>query len=443
MALQCPRCGTINEDGSHGCSSCGVAFKLPGRQAGAQAPADGQAPGLQASPAAGRPSAAGPPTAGAAQPRPQGAVTAPPRPAAAATAPPQPAGTKAFAPLKPEEPDGKASQVAAAAATGPMPVVPAAGTAPSTGVPAGAPRPAVEEPGSPAAAAAPAATPSQAMPYGYGMYPGWAEQQAAAAAMMPYAMGMAPFAPYGPYGFFSPYAFMPPMPFFGGYSPFYPPFMPSYPPPMPYSAPYAGAAPYPSPYPSPYAQAPRGRMKTLYIVLIIIGVLLLIGGAVTAAVLLAGNGNSAFNLGDASVTGTDIDFKDMVLKQESGQLVLTGTYDNNTKRSGDVYVTIQTASGGTEGLISFTVPVVPGKGHSFTEKKASSAKISSATLGTLIYTSDSIDTDTSTYPWDEGRTTTPSTSPRTVPETVPETVPFDEYYEEETTPDGSMTSPTF
>lgn len=156
------------------------------------------------------------------------------------------------------------------------------------------------------------------------------------------------------------------------------------------------------PYSQPYA-APRPRMRTLYIVLIIIGVLLLIGGAVTAAILLTGNSNAAFQLGDGSVTGVDIDFTDLALTQKGSAVTLTGKYDNNTKREGKVYITVEAVSGGTSELLSFTVPVTPGKGKSFTQKKTEAKKLSQATLGALIYqgsSSNGSDTDSDTYPWD-------------------------------------------
>jgi hypothetical protein len=179
-------------------------------------------------------------------------------------------------------------------------------------------------------------------------------------------------------------------------------------------------------------------MKTIYIVLIIIGVLLLIGGGVTAAVLLTGKGSSAFQLGDGSVTGADIEFKSLAIKQVGSAVTLTGTYDNNTKKEGNVYVTVQGASKGTEELLSFTVPVVPGKGKPVSEKKTSTAKLSGATLGALIYQSTSSTTDsndTSTYPWDDGTTTTPGSTSTSPSNNSSSTSPFS------TTPDSEGTTP--
>jgi hypothetical protein len=176
-------------------------------------------------------------------------------------------------------------------------------------------------------------------------------------------------------------------------------------------------------------------MKTVYIVLLIIGVLLLIGGAVTAAVLLTGNGKSSFNLGDGSVTGVDIDFKNMKLTQSGSTVTLIGTYDNNTKREGKVMVTVQGMSNGNEQLLSFTVPVGPGKGKPFTQKKTSSARLSGATLGALIYESSSTSpSNTNTYPWETTPTTPNSSTEPTVPQSFPESSPLDQTSPDSTTP---------
>lgn len=231
--------------------------------------------------------------------------------------------------------------------------------------------------------------------------------------------------PYGSYGPFPSYGFFPSMPMMGGgFPPYFFPYpacqpmsqMMGYPGALPAVAPAPMPAQYP--YASPYA-VPRGRMKTGYILLIVLGVLLLVGGAVAAVVLATGGGNSSFNLGDGSVTGADIEFQGLVLAQEGNQVTLTGTYDNNTKREGDVYVTVQAISGGNEELLSFTVPVEPGTNQTFTQRKAASGQISGATLGALVYQGTSRqddDEETDTYPWDSGTETSPEeTSPETSP----------------------------
>ena len=198
--------------------------------------------------------------------------------------------------------------------------------------------------------------------YGYGPY-GPYPQPYFHDPMQAYGYGFPICSPYGAYGPYPAFGFFPPMPFFGGYPPYGSPYMqPFAPPPGAYPpAPYgAPAGPYPGAYPQqqPYPAAHK-RMKTVYIILIIIGVLLLIGGAVTAAILLTGNTKSSFNLGDGTVTGVDIEFTNMILRQSGNTVTLTGKYSNNTKREGDVFISVQGISKGSEQLINFTVPVQP------------------------------------------------------------------------------------
>lgn len=269
------------------------------------------------------------------------------------------------------------------------------------------------------------------MPYGY---PSWQE---GVGYMPQFGYGFPPMNPYGMFAGFPSYGFVPPMPW-PGYPPYGMPFYPPMQPPPVYpggygaagygAGAYAAQASYPSsPYSQPYPTQKR-RMKTVYIVLIIVGVLLLIGGAVTAAILLTGNSNATFKLGDGSVTGADIEFTDLVLKQQGSSVTLTGKYDNNTKREGKVYLTVQAVSSGAEQLMSFTVPVTPGKGHSVSQKKTETAKLSQATLGALIYqgtsSTDSDDSDSDAYPWEttpDGNSTSPGNENKTTPFS---TVPF-------------------
>lgn len=156
-------------------------------------------------------------------------------------------------------------------------------------------------------------------------------------------------------------------------------------------------------------------MRGLYIALIIIGSLVVIGGGVAAAILLTGNSNATFRLGDGQVTGADIEFNDMVLSQVEEMLLLAGTYDNGTKYEGDVIVTVQVVSEGREQLVSFTVPVEPGTGEPFTEQKpAGSIKLGGATLSSLVFkvSADTDDDDQSSYPFD-GQTTQPDSGGET------------------------------
>lgn len=259
-------------------------------------------------------------------------------------------------------------------------------------------------------------------PYGY---PAWQEGQGY---VPPFGYFCPPVAPFGGLGFYPPCGFMPPMPWPGPYPQYGMPFYPQAQPPG-YPGTYGAQTSYPGPYPGLYVPR-KQRMKAVYIVLIIIGVLVLIGGAVTAAILLTGNGKAAFKLGDGSVTGADVEFRDLELKQEDSTLTLTGKYDNNTKKEGKVYLTVEAVSNGTEQLLSFTVPVTPGKGRSVSQKKTGSGKLSQATLGALIfqggYSRDDNDSDSDTYPWDtspDDSSTTPYPNDGTVPYSPPYTTP--------------------
>lgn len=243
-----------------------------------------------------------------------------------------------------------------------------------------------------------------------------------------------------------------PSPFMGMYGwPYWMPyFMPPYPYPMmpnPYGfggqMPYQAAAPYPyehypsTPYPSapmPYTAYPGQQQvsagaarpkktRPLYTALVIIVLLMLIGGGVAAAVLLTGSTSASYRLGDSSVTGVDIEFRAMSIRQSGNVLTLSGTYDNNTKYEGEVIVTVQALTSGNEQPITFTVPVVPGTGKSFSQQKsAESLKLSGATLGSLVYTGStgsssgtgsSNSSGTSSYPYNQtspSQSTSPSNS---------------------------------
>ncbi len=440
MTLLCPRCGAHNEDERKACAACGssLAGALP---VGATASPDSSSP--SGADAAGSLESANSGTA----PRQEG-------PAPVSGGPTESAGSRA---------DG-IRPVAEGPARGALPELPPLArhpAAPGESAPAGTvsdddiealltggaapgdqateqqplPGEAGQEPPGPAGEAAPGPTAYPVagypvnMPYGY---PSWRE----GVGYLPSpGYGFMPPSMYGPYGGFPPYGFFPPMPWPAGFPPYGMgmPYYPAFQPPAAYPGAYGAQPQYPGwPYPQAYP-AGRTRLKAVSIVLIVVGVLLLIGGAVTAAVLLTGNSKSSFALGDGSVTGADIEFNDLVLKQSGSTVTLTGTYDNNTKREGDVFVTVEASGqGGSEQLLSFTVPVTTGKGHSVNQKKSSSTKISGATLGALIFQggSSSDDGDEDTYPWDttpdnkstspydDGETTPYTTSPRTYPDST-------------------------
>ena len=210
--------------------------------------------------------------------------------------------------------------------------------------------------------------------------------------------------PYSPYGYF-------------------PSFMPMYP-----GGPYALQLCFPYPYPpipftpypmqpgypmQPYATSrPRAGMRPVYIVLIIIGVLLVIGGCVAAAILLTGQGGSSFKLGNGTVKGVDIEFRDITLTQEGNRLALTGTYDNGSKREGNVSVAVQVISNGSQQTLSFKVPVEPGSGERFATGKDVSFTISGATLGSLVFQAEEgYEEDGTPYPRDEEDSTEDRTTP--------------------------------
>ena len=249
-----------------------------------------------------------------------------------------------------------------------------------------------------------------------------------------------------PYGaafaspWYSPYpmqGFPSPFPGFFGW-PFPTPYMPppcmamAYQMGFPYQNPQYPYGAMPGPHGAPAAR--RKRMRPLYIVLIILGVLIVVGGGVAAAILLSGSSNASFNLGDGSVVGSNIEFHNMILKQQGDTLTLSGTYDNTGTYKGEVVVTVQAAGqGGQEQLLSFTVSVVSGSGKTFRQQKsAGSVKLSGATLSSIVATGSTQDnTGTNTFPFgtesSPGSSSTPSSSSSTeFPSSIPESsTPFD------------------
>jgi hypothetical protein len=264
-----------------------------------------------------------------------------------------------------------------------------------------------------------------------------------------------------PYGGMQPYGgvsggsppWYPPYPMFGCPYPylgmyFWPYMMPYFMPPYamfspPYSPPaQIPYAPHPA-QPQPYVGVVhKKKTRPLYVVLLILGLLIVVGGAVAAFLLLTGNTSATYRLGDGSVTGADIDFRDMVVKQNGGMLTLTGSYDNNTKNEGEVIVTIQAISKGGEQLISFNVPVAPGTGKSFSQQKsAGSIKLSGATLSSLEYEGSTETTPSGeSYPWSSTPQQSTPTYNGTEP-TYPSTVPENSQTYRELNPSGSSPIP--
>ncbi len=259
--------------------------------------------------------------------------------------------------------------------------------------------------------------PQQAQPQGWG----WGEAWPSSFAPQAYGGapgGLAPWSPpYPSYGYQWP--FMSPCPW-----PCWPPYFPFFYPFMPYTGAYAGYQGGQQQY-AYAAAAPRKRMRPLFIALIIIGALIVIGGGVAAAVLLTGNTNATFRLGDAQVVGADVEFSDMAIKQEGATITLSGIYDNNTKSEGDIIVTVQAISGGREQLLSFTVAVTSDTGKAFTRQKpAGSIKLSGATLSSLVpksaqdFSSGTEDKQ-NTFPYDQ-QSTQPTVPNQTSQPTFPD-----------------------
>lgn len=248
-------------------------------------------------------------------------------------------------------------------------------------------------------------TPSSAPQYGgqySGQHPGQYPGQ------QPYAQGSAPwYQPYQPYGWLMPC----PGAWWWPYPPPYPPYI--FPPVMypGMTQPLQAQGLYPAGAPG------RRRMRPLVIALIIIGVLLVVGGAVTVALLMTGNTSASYRLGDGRVMGADIDFREMTLKQEGETITLTGRYDNNSSYTGEVLVTIQAITGGQEQIMTFNVPVSTGTNRTFSQQKpAGSVKLKGATLSSLAFQGSSrFDTDRrDSYP-EDSRQSQPSDSRSTSP----------------------------
>jgi len=216
----------------------------------------------------------------------------------------------------------------------------------------------------------------------------------------PYYPGMTgpfPMMPFGPPGM-PPYGFPPQQmgPMGGPYAGYGQPMQP------PYGAPWPQGA---GPGPAPGQWPPRKKRHTGLIVTIVIIVVLLIAGGVTAAILLTRKTKSSFNLGSGSVIGANIEFTNLKLAQNGSALTLTGSYKNSSKKKGTCTLTIQGISGGTERMISFSIPIsAVSSTTSFTQRKTSTVKLSGATLGPIVFNSSSSsnnsDSGSETSPWD-------------------------------------------
>lgn len=222
--------------------------------------------------------------------------------------------------------------------------------------------------------------------------------------------------------FFQPYPYQFPYP--------YTPYQPYYPPPYPYYY-YPPWQPFPQNYyPHPYYppgpigyQWPRTqarqtrRINAWKVFLVAFVILIIIGGGVAGAIFLLSRKSASFNLGSETVTGEDIEFKNMRLTQKGNHITLTGTYDNNTNNAGKVLVIVQAQLDGTTEDLSYTISVEKKATKSFSKTLTSGRKIKSAILSSLVFErSYSLDNEGS-YPWEKGNNLTPGNEnlERTVP----------------------------
>ncbi|MDD5748636.1 MAG: hypothetical protein PHP64_06290 [Actinomycetota bacterium] len=141
------------------------------------------------------------------------------------------------------------------------------------------------------------------------------------------------------------------------------------------------------------------------LVSIILFSLIVIGAGITAAFLLTSQRNKSFNLGSETVSGVNIEFKNMRISQKGNKITLSGTYDNNSSRTGDVMVNIQAKVDGNSELLEFNVPVEKQAVKTFTQRITSSGTLKSASLGSLTFQRSYYFDESSTYPWQEQENT--------------------------------------
>ncbi|MBN2168919.1 MAG: hypothetical protein JW738_06710 [Actinobacteria bacterium] len=161
--------------------------------------------------------------------------------------------------------------------------------------------------------------------------------------------------------------------------------------------------------------APRKRgVGAGVIALIIILVLAVLGGGALGVYYLVKPGNSNIDLGSASVPGENIDLKNLTLVQKEGTAVLSGTYENQGTREGEVIISVNGTSEGTEQVLSYNVPIKAETTENFNVSQSTQVKFSDASLGSILFrrsSSSTYDNNSSdsndgsgTYPWDEGDT---------------------------------------
>ncbi len=214
-----------------------------------------------------------------------------------------------------------------------------------------------------------------------------------------------------------PYVYPAPYPYHG-YSGYQQPAYGNFPPKG-----YWNPAGYPAPIPAQSAPQPghlpldtqRGmipsafagknalrRRRSFWITMIVIFLLIIGGAAASWFVFFKGKGAKTFDLGNGTVVGADIEFKNMTLTQKGEILTLKGKYENNSRREGTVTVTLDViSSDGTGELLSFEIPVKSLTTRSFSKTRTRKVSIKSISIGALVLSSNSGSRKYESYPWIE------------------------------------------
>ncbi len=171
---------------------------------------------------------------------------------------------------------------------------------------------------------------------------------------------------------------------------------------------------YPQPYEQPIEprqlfrpdtgqmKMPFTRRKSFWIAMIVIFLLIFAGAAGFYFFYLKGKAARTFDLGNATVVGANIEFKDMTLTQKGDVLTLKGKYENDSKREGTVTVTLDaTSPDGTGEILSFDIPVEGSSSQPFSKTITKKISIKSLSVGALILSSGSSSDTYQSYPWVE------------------------------------------
>ncbi|MBN1289768.1 MAG: hypothetical protein JXA49_09060 [Actinobacteria bacterium] len=185
----------------------------------------------------------------------------------------------------------------------------------------------------------------------------------------------------------------------------YPGFGPQYPPTQ---------SPPRQQYSSAHEAPRKRRVGAGVIALIVILVLAVIGGGALGVYYLVKPGNPDIDLGSASVPGENIEMKNLTLVQKEGAAVLSGTYENQGTRQGEVIISVNGTSEGTEQVLSYNVPIKAETTENFSVSQSTQIKFSNASLGSILFRRSSSSTydnnggdgndNSGTYPWEEDST---------------------------------------